>query len=209
MKIKVLTIISFLISPVFAEVEPASIILQANSNTFAARYDVPPGKVFIIEAVRNQQPAEPVTARISYRNTHPTVAGAFGFSFQVNNESNPSGFAFLERPLRIPAGGALLIPSGVGVVSYFGLLVDTQDLFAANLDVELKNLRIEGSRLMAEAEVNSPRPHRLTVETSEDLAEFDADSTVTITPTDNPKVSTIEMDASAKQKFAVAAATAR
>lgn len=191
-----------------AGVEAVSLILREDSTTFAEFYTVPAGKVFILEAVRNQFQSGAVQARISYGNTHPSPAGNFGWTFDVR-DGVTSGLVFLERPLKLPAGSSLRATETGVTVSYFGMLVDAGDLYAANIDVKLKNPTVSGGMLTAEAHLSSPRPHTLSVKKSESLASFSPDPEVEITPTSDPSVKLIKTPATGPTKFITASATSR
>ncbi len=104
-----------------------------------------------------------------------------------------------DPPIRILGGGRLTSNATYGWYLFKGLLADESDLFA-KLDVELENPRVQEGKLLAEARVSSPRPHRLSVASSTDLKAFSTDPSAATTRTTNPAVDRVSVATGDKEQ---------
>jgi len=96
-----------------------------------------------------------------------------------------------------------------GTVSFLGLLIDSTDLYAAAIPLELQNPRVSEGRLLADAKASSPRPRVLKIESSKDLVSFGTDGTSRVMGTTDPRRAVVSIDAGADKKFMRAQAIAR
>ncbi len=198
-----------------ADVEAMSIAIGRGTDAPAGLesiYNVPAGKVLVLHSVQ-------------FNTTNANISAGDQLNIQIyekisNHQAviltyvNAGPWAKYERqtfdpPIRILPGSSLGSNATYGWYLFKGLLVDSTDLFA-KLDVDLVNPRTNSNQLLAEAKVRSPRPHRLFVQTSEDLQNFELDTTATVTATATLGESTvaIQKDGAAK-KFMRVMAVAR
>ena len=213
LKLMLLLLAAWMPYHTMAEVQAVNILTgrgEGAPSGAPTRYVVPAGKVFIVESVQYYPPAgsEP-TELVVQVNQRPLNFDVSRFNFiNVGAFTRFKLYAF-EKPIRLSAGEAVDSNSIRGYYIWRGLLVDTSDLFA-NLNVDLRNPRIEGGKLVADAKVSSPRQHRLSVESSQDLESFADDSSAVVTPGASNSESTlaVNLDPSGK-KFVRASATAR
>ncbi len=68
-------------------------------------------------------------------------------------------------------------------VLIMGLLVDDEDLYAANIDTQMKNVREAGNRLVADLQYSSPRPRITKVQSGDENMSFTKDGTAEVTTT--------------------------
>jgi hypothetical protein len=120
------------------------------------------------------------------------------------------------RPIRLVGGSGATVSivktefADWRNVMISGLLADNEDLYAANIDAELSNPRVEGGKLLADVKYASPRPRIAKVESSETLEDFEADATGRVEPTSAKTVDVAEVAADApEKKFIRVAAKAR
>lgn len=98
----------------------------------------------------------------------------------------------LSNNIRLKAGDRIQ-PANEVQYRIIGVLVDEEDLFVAKLDVELGKLKVENEKFVTEATVLSARPHKLIVESSEDLITFEEDPTALVESTDESGKSIISV----------------
>ncbi len=206
---KYLSLIASLVAilPCQGGTEAVSILVEDNHGEGGAipeTYTVPAGKVLIIEAVRVERHPQPpsiqLSARISYKLSNGSSSVTFIEDFPLPGAYN-GGWHHLTNKIRLRANDEI-DPPELTQYRILGLLVDEADLYAANLPVKLDNTRVAGNRLMADAKVASPRPHKLTVQSSPDLTGFAKDATATVTPTATTGTSVVSIDkGSSGQKF--------
>ena len=176
--------------------ESVNIVVANPPNSFAqATYTVPTGKVLMIDAMsaRGQGPFNTTMTvlRINVSYTNSTLTS--DENIPVRNGPTNAAWFFLEDKLRLKAGDSISPPNNAEY-RIMGVLLDEEDLFVANLDVELDNAKVEGEKLVAEATVLSPRPHRLVVASSEDLVTFKEDPTALVQSTAETGKSIVSVD---------------
>lgn len=182
------------ILPAFGGAQTWNIWLSDDGSQGPTSYTIPNGKVYILEAVSTEGSASDTQVRVT-RSAANIAADEF-FNITVNSSYSSGETIWLPNKLRLKAGEKLHLPNNgtFFVCHYFGILIDEADLYAANLPVELNNPRVDGSQLMADAKVRSPRPHKLVVQTSEDMSAFGVDATAQVTATVNTGESTVSVD---------------
>jgi len=170
----------------FAEVVPWMVITGRGATAptgTPSSYTVPAGKVFIVESVQHRGViVEGNDWQVSVRQKPANFSDNISYFIDVGTfkpwKVNP-----LAKPLRLAAGDRLGSNQVNGYTLWWGVLADASDLFAS-LDVELKDSQVEGDKLKALAKVSPTRPHRLTVETADELSDFSPEPNATITSTD-------------------------
>ena len=202
-------------SIVHADVEAMTIAIGRGTDAPAglqSNYSVPAGKVLVLHSVQ-------------FITTSPNISTGDSLNIQIYEKiSNSSSIIVtyvsagpwaknqrqtFDPPIRILAGSMVGSNATYGWYLFKGLLVDSSDLFA-KLDVDLINPRTDSNQLLAEVKMKSPRPHRLVVQSSEDLLNFELDATATITATAEPAENTVAIQkGGAKQKFMRVMAVAR
>lgn len=180
-------ILPALVASLQAEVTPVNIVLH-DSNT---SYSVPSGKTLIIEhfiwALEGDATAQTVNVRPANK---PGGVGDFLLKFSTEEPDSWTP----PRPIRLVGGSGAsvsIIKSDFADwrnVMISGLLVDNEDLYAANIKSKLINPRTEGGKLMADVKYDSPRPRITTVESSDDLTGFSKDATASVSPTNSKTV---------------------
>ena len=202
-------------SIVHADVEAMTIAIGRGSDApsgLSASYNVPAGKVLVLHSVQfntinlNHSEGDPLYIQIYEKTSNssttiPTYVNAGPWSKYARQTFDP--------PIRLLAGSTIGSNTTYGWYLFKGFLVDSTDLFA-QLDVDLINPRTNSNQLLAEAKVQSPRPHRLLVQSSEDLQNFELDPTATVTATATPAENTVAIQKDgAPQKFMRVMAVAR
>jgi len=178
-----------------AEVAPVTLVTGRGDGTptgIPSSYTVPADKVLILESVQYQivggslgTPDDLNVQIIETFDNAPSVRRSVFFNLGPNRHS-------FDSPVRLKAGSSLRSSRIEGFYIWRGLLVDTADLFA-QLDVELKNTSVKDGKLMAEAKVSSPRPHKLIIESSTDLDTFAKASNAIVTLTAAPSTSEVSV----------------
>ncbi len=200
---------------VHADVEAMTIAIGRGTDAptgLQATYNVPAGKVLVIHSVQ-------------FNTTSLNISTGDSLNIQIYEKTSNSSSTIVtyvsagpwakyqrqtfDPPIRLLAGSMIGSNATYGWYLFKGLLVDSTDLFA-KLDVDLINPRTNNNQLLAEAKVRSPRPHRLLVQSSEDLLNFELDTTATVTATATPAESTVAIQKDgATQKFMRVMAVAR
>ncbi len=177
-----------------------------------ASYTVPDGKVLLVENLSASFSTNvPTVSRIILEvglQVQNNAIATIQFGYPIADQYTA---AALARPLRIPAGRSISLYTdsnrGYNNCRIQGLLVDTADLYAANIGVDLKSLGIEAGRFQAEATLASAHPARVSTKVSTNLAEFSADPTGA-----SQRISTTKWEistaADSDRKFLIAKATA-
>lgn len=187
------------VSSILAEVEAVTIAIGRGSDAPAGiptNYTVAAGKVLIINSVQFITTSANISAGDSYRiQIYEKVTGLPGTILTYVDAGTWAQYKrnTFDVPIRVIGGSLLGSNATYGWYLFKGFLVDSTDLYA-NLDVELIDPRVENGKLMAEAKVSSPRPHRLRVQSSEDLEAFQIDATATVDATSDPATSTVAIE---------------
>lgn len=187
--------------------------LSTNAGSFES-YTVPAGKTLLIEHMTafyaNNSPATP---RIMIEINLLVQNGGIGnmpFGFRVADKYEAVS---LKPPLRVESGRDVRVHNNSSLcynnIRVQGLLVDNNDLYAQNLDLELTPVGIEDGRFVAEATLNSPRPALIKTETSVDLEAFEANATEEKTRQADPTKWLVSTAADSDKKFLTATASAR
>lgn len=165
-----------------AEVTPVQIRLTANlGETFA--YAVPAGKTLIMEQIifNDAWKNSGEDMEINLRHEGISTAGTICCTTQRYTASINS----LLRPIKLPAGKGIAVKNlsnSFYRVYIYGLLVDTNDLFASNFK-EVKDVKVAGSggnrTLDGSVQLKSPRPTRITFEQSDNLKDWAVASSYT------------------------------
>ncbi len=147
-------------------------------NTFVTNYTVPAGKVLLIEhVVASAADNTPTPSRILLQTKIFNI---------VNNGISTTYWGFpvsdkfqtvtLVRPLRIPAGGSLGIDpvNGYNNVRMLGLLIDVADLYAANVEGSVEEVKVAAGTLSTKVALASARPVRISSQVSPDLNSWSA-----------------------------------
>jgi len=182
-----------------AEVSPVTLVTGRGDGTptgIPSSYTVPTDKVLILESVQYQivggslgTPDDLNVQIIETFDNASSVRRSVFFNLGPNRAFQQHSF---DSPVRLKAGSSLRSSRIEGFYIWRGLLVDTADLFA-QLDVELKNTSVKDGKLMAEAKVSSPRPHKLMIESSTDLDTFAKASNAIVTLTADPSTSEVSV----------------
>ncbi len=200
-----------------AEVVPAFIRLRDTTAGNEREYMVPAGKIFIMEYVTVDIPAlnatpDDILLRLYRIRSNFSSSSLIVNIYKIVGKYESDELVKLNPPLRLSAGEKIRTPSSTGTSGevYFlqGLLIDESDLYA-NVDVELKNTRVAGGKLMADASLASPRPVVTKVEASTDLQSFETDPSAAVTQTSDPSQATVSVDADRTDKFIKVTAVAR
>ncbi len=181
-----------------AEVIPVTLVTgrgEGSPDGVPSSYTVPAGKVLIVESVQYQNSGGslgiPDQLSVKFRETFDNAS--LSRSVFIDLGANRSFQQhYFDTPIRLKAGSALQSNRIQGFYIWRGLLADRDDLFA-KLDVQLDETKVEGSRLMANAKVSSPRPYRLKVESSSDLKTFAKDESAIVTSSPNPKLARVSV----------------
>ena len=176
-------------------------------------YTVPTGKVLLVENISAFQASNtPVTPRVILETALRVQNGAIStmrFGYPTTDKYTAIS---LQRPLRVPTGRILKIyfasDRGYNKCRIQGLLVDTTDLYAANIDLDLKVTEVEAGRLKAEATLASARPARLESLTSTNLADFTANTSEEKRRLADPSKWELSTSNDSDRKFMIARATA-
>jgi len=198
-------------SSAWAAVTPVLIGLTVGV-TGQTSYTVPSGKVLIINHV--QIAGAGLSAPIIQIGMPVLNAPLFiDTPVKIGDGSLDSSRLYpISPPIRLGGSPArLTIPPAMssGSVYFWGLLIDSADLYAAAIPLELQNPGVSEGRLFADAKVSSPRPRVLMVETSDDLVSFGTEGTSRITGTQDPSRAVVSVEASGDKKFMRARASAR
>jgi len=196
----ILSVLLFSVSLAQAEITPVNIVLH-DGNT---RYSVPAGKVLIIEhfiwALESDSTSQTISINPASR---PSGVGSILLRFPSDA---PDSYA-PPRPIRLVGGpGAsvsILFSGGANWrdVMVVGLLVDPEDLYAKMIPTDLKDSRIVGGRLMAEAKFASARPRRTKVLSSTNLEMLSEDSGGTVNQTLDPSKAMVSVATEGSRKF--------
>lgn len=193
----------FSITPLFGGAQRVNLIVSDTGLLdVPTSYTVPSGKVLIIDAVRVQATGGTPTnsrIRLSVRYDNATLNSGEDI---IVNESYVVTWNFLQEKIHLKAGDSFSAPLDLDYiwVRIMGTLIDEADLFAVNLPVELDNTRVTGNKLMADAKVSSPRPHRIKVQSSENLNGFSEDTTAEVQKTGTTGTSVVSVDRSGTGK---------
>jgi len=209
---KYFILFAFLLSaiPCFGAAQLVALIAgNLSGSNQPATYTVPVGKILVIDAVSVSDASAPSTTGlflvIRFDNS-TLVSGAF---IEISNSFVNNRWNLLPIKIRLKAGDLLSPPTGVQY-RIMGTLIDEADLYAVNLPVELNNPRVSGGKLMADAKVASPRPHKITIQSSTDLSAFTEDTTGATTSTGDPTTSVVSVDqGTVGKKFIRVMATTR
>ncbi len=173
------------------QLEAAVRVVTFSFGAATADYTVPAGKVLLIEHVSafygnsGGGPAfdKVVLTIASSTENNPLATTTTAWSVST---SNAYQMINLDRPLRATAGDKLNIfdtfTGAAKQVEIQGLLVDQADLYAANLDLDLKGVAKTSSALTATVKVTSARPAILHSTTSPDLQSWVENLTQIVTP---------------------------
>jgi hypothetical protein len=198
---KILTslLILFSLQSLPAVVQTFNQVLHDSSNS----YTVPAGKVLIIEHFIWALEGDSTHQVISIRpNNDPAGVGDFLLKFSTDTPDSYTP----PRPIRLAAGGIVMIlynPSGADWrdVLVIGLLVDEEDQYAANIDTQLRDVQVDGERLLAQATFASPRPRVVRVESSTQLSGFDKDPEAAVEETLDPKLAVVSVPKNPDKTF--------
>lgn len=202
--------------PAAAEVVPVTILTGRGTGSpegAPSSYTVPLGKVLIVEAVQYVPPSGtvPTDLVVQFNLTAHNFGTARNVFMLVGTWEEWKRFPF-DPPMRLSAGDRLASNAINGYYLWYGLLVDETDLFAS-LEVEILDARVESGKLIADTRVDSPRPRRITAETTDDLPAaggFLPDPSATAARGTSPSEDTIAVDLGpGNQMFLRASATAR
>ncbi|MGB0991540.1 MAG: hypothetical protein ACPG32_03625 [Akkermansiaceae bacterium] len=203
-----LLLLALSFAPCYGAAQQVNIYLGQSGNT---AYAVPAGKTLIIHRAALSGTSSTGTTEIRYTVLPDNLAGSLTLSQQISSSYTSGKYVSIAEKITLGAGATLRIPNNgsYNYILYAGVLIDTTDLYAANLPVELENTRITGNKLMADAKVKSPRPHRLIVESSPDLTGFAADVSAAVAATGTTGTSVVSVDkgATGKKFIRVAAKT--
>jgi len=191
--------------PCYGGAQQWNVFLSGTSSTTPSSYTIPSGKVYILEAVHLiKASGTPSPSTTQIRVSRKANNGSFAAYFTITiKDTFEGGTVWLPNKLRLKGGERLYIPTNAsyGACRYFGILMDEADLYAANLPVELINPRLSGGKLMADAKVASPRPHKIIIQSATtDLSAFIYDPTGETTPTADPRTSVVSVDQGAVGK---------
>jgi len=192
-----------------AEVQPVNIVL----NDAVTSYSVPAGKTLIMEnfiwALESGTNAQTI---IISPSPNPAATG----SFQLRFGAESPDIWTPPRPLRLVGGPGARVSilktdfADWRNVLIMGLLVDNEDLYAANIDLKMKNAREIGDRLAADVKYSSPRPRITKVQSSKEEMAFLKDQTAKVKGTTSKTVDTVSVKTNeADTKFIRVAANAR
>ena len=132
----------------------------------------------------------------------------------VSGTYNEGVFTRLPEPFRLKAGDQLRIPNNIAetnyfIVRYFGLMMNSADLYAQAIPSELLDVDLSGGQLMARVQFDSPRPRITTIETSAQLSTFAEDPTGVDTPATALDQADVAVNAAGDLKFLRVSAIAR
>jgi hypothetical protein len=216
MKKYYLLILSFLATtPCFGGAQRVNLMVSEDGTSSSpVIYTVPNGKVLIIDALSLNNTTGigmPASSQISLIVNYDNSSLVALETITVSDTYVDARWIFLTQKIHLKAGDGFRSPLPGGSISarIMGTLIDEADLFAANLPVELLNPRLSGSKLMADAKVASPRPHKITVQSSPDLTGFveDGSSEVTATTTTGTSVVSVDKGSTGKKFIRVTAST--
>ena len=183
-------LMSFVASVSFlhAEVQPANIVLDDTTLI----YNVPAGKTLIIEnliwSIESGYTRQIVSIKAN---------GSNDFFYLRFDDTNPDTWAPV-RPMRLTSGGELRILNSGGAdwrnVLIMGLLVDNEDLYAANIDTKMENAREVGDTMVADLKYSSPRPRITTVQSADENFTFTKDATAKLEGTSSKSADLVSVD---------------
>jgi len=179
--------------PVQAAVE-AHVVRLSNSS---GSYSPPSGKVFIVEQIGFSDHWDPGT-----QTRHVLwYSNSTGGSFWRMTQNFGTTFNHLLRPVRLAAPSRVAVNSNVPVgyqAFLFGVLVDEQDLYAARIPSQIHSVASTptpgGMQVNGNVALASPRPAKVTVETSTDLDQWQARPDATIAATDSKSEKTLQVE---------------
>lgn len=177
-------------------------------NDTTTGYSVPAGKTLIIENL-----IWPIEADYTTQTVYLRTSGSADFFYLRFDAEKPDSWAPV-RPMRLVGGGQVrILKSGTADwrnVLIMGLLVDNEDLYAANIDTKMKNAREVGNALVADVKYSSPRPRITKVQSGDENMTFTKDETATVTTTSSKKGDVVSVKKNGKDtQFVRVAAVAR
>ncbi len=164
-------IITFLLAPLISlgVIEPVIIKLELGGES----YTVPANKVLVIENVLVDEELD------SHRSAYLGIISD-GVTNAPMRLKYISTFYF-DKPLKIPPASVLFNAGGQyypGPFTIFCLLVDPSDLYV-RIDNQSGNMLVQDNTFSFDVVTASPRPARIAVESSNDLATWQpADTTI-------------------------------
>ncbi|YCM42857.1 hypothetical protein V2O64_16230 [Verrucomicrobiaceae bacterium 227] len=187
-----------------AEVQPVNLVLDDTTTA----YNVPLGKTLIIENL-----VWALESDYTSQTLYMKVSGSSDSFYLKFNTENPDSWAPV-RPMRLVGGGQVRILKTEAAdwrnVLIMGLLVDDEDLYAANIDTKLKNPREVGNTLVADVKYSSPRPRITKVQSGDENMTFTRDETATVAATSSKKADLVSVKKNGKDtQFVRVAAVAR
>ena len=183
-------------------------------NAFITNYTVPPGKVLLIEQLSAWAAGNvPTTSRILVQTKIVTVSNGgtltTDWGFPVSDKTQD---VTLVRPLRIPAGGSIGIDfsgnAAYNEIHMMGMLIDAADLYAANVSGAVQDVKVAGGELSTTLALTSPRPVRVSSETSSGLTAWSPNNSEQKQKTGTPGQWNVQTAASGDAKFMKLAARA-
>lgn len=206
MKTKLMVLPTLIVSMASAGLAEAAVQPVVLIVTSEITYTVPAGKVLLLEHLSASSAGGTPTPRIivetKIRNISNLGLSTMRWGFPVADKWTE---VTLTRPLRIPAGGIVGVYSannlGYDSLNLMGLLIDTADLYAANVGGSVEQAGVADGVLSAQLGLTSPRPVRLASETSSDLASWAPNATEHKQRSVDPRQWTVQTDLESGSKF--------
>lgn len=179
----------------YGSAQPVNLVISTYSGSSVPnQYTVPSGKILVITAISHSVSGSPPTkTNIQLSIKYDNVSLTFTEAVTIKESFSNGEWVLLSNHIRLKAGDRIF-PNAGNQYRVMGILIDEADLYAANLPVELDNTRVVANKLMADAKVKSARPHKITVQSSPDMTDFDQDPTSTVVSTGTTGISVVSVD---------------